>query len=73
MIFNQIGLPVEGIALILGINRILDMIRTTVNVTGDVVITIIVARSKNSISMDIFSGPDEGQKEVHLASHMNTQ
>jgi len=37
MIFNQIGLPVESIAMILAVDRILDMLRTAVNVTGDMV------------------------------------
>ena len=38
MVLNQVGLPVEGIALIIGIDRILDMTRTAVNVTGDATI-----------------------------------
>jgi DAACS family dicarboxylate/amino acid:cation (Na+ or H+) symporter len=43
MVLNQVGLPIEGIALILGVDRLLDMMRTTVNVTGDVVVSTIVA------------------------------
>ena len=35
MVFNQVGLPVEGIALIMGVDRLLDMMRTAINVTGD--------------------------------------
>jgi hypothetical protein len=35
MVFNQVGLPVEGIGLILGVDRLLDMMRTVVNITGD--------------------------------------
>ena len=34
LVFNQVGIPVEGIGLILGIDRLLDMLRTAVNVTG---------------------------------------
>ncbi len=63
MVFNQVGLPVEGIALIIGVDRLLDMMRTAVNVTGDAAITTIVARSENSISMDTFNNPDAGVVE----------
>lgn len=67
MVFNQVGLPVEGIALIMGIDRLLDMLRTAVNVTGDAVVTLIVAKSENSLSLDIFNDPDAGTLEsVHL-------
>lgn len=67
MVFNQVGLPVEGIALIIGVDRLLDMIRTAVNITGDAAITTIVARSENSINMEIFNDPDAGAtKEVNL-------
>jgi len=68
MVFAQVGLPIEGIALIMGVDRLLDMVRTAVNVTGDATITTIVARSENSIDMDIFNNPDAGNiKEVHLS------
>ena len=67
MVFNQVGLPVEGIALIMGVDRLLDMIRTAVNVTGDAAITTIVARSEQSIDMDVFADPHAGQvEEVHV-------
>ncbi len=67
MVFNQVGLPVEGIALIMGVDRLLDMMRTAVNVTGDAAITTIVARAENKISMETFSDPAAGQiEEVHL-------
>jgi len=67
MVFNQVGLPIEGIALIMGVDRLLDMMRTAVNVTGDATVTTIVARSENSISMDIFNDPNAGNvEEVHL-------
>ncbi|PSJ18264.1 dicarboxylate/amino acid:cation symporter [Nitrosomonas supralitoralis] len=60
MVFDQLGLPVEGIALIMGVDRVLDMMRTAVNVTGDAVITMIVARSENNVSMEIFNDQDAG-------------
>ncbi len=67
MVLNQVGLPVEGIALIMGVDRLLDMMRTAVNVTGDAAITTIVAKSENSISIETFNDPDAGHvDEVHL-------
>ena len=49
LILTEIGIPLEGIALLLGVDRILDMLRTSVNVTGDTCITCIVARSENML------------------------
>ncbi len=67
MVFSQVGLPIEGIALIMGIDRLLDMMRTAVNVTGDAVITLIVAQSENNIAMEVFNDPNAGQLEsIHL-------
>ena len=67
MVFNQVGLPVEGIALIMGVDRLLDMLRTAVNVTGDAAITTIVARSEHSIHMDRFNDPNAGDMdEIHM-------
>ncbi len=60
MVFNQVGLPVEGIGLILGVDRLLDMLRTVVNVTGDAVVTCIVARSENELDDSIFNNPEAG-------------
>ncbi|MGO5052290.1 dicarboxylate/amino acid:cation symporter [Lachnospiraceae bacterium LCP25S3_G4] len=54
MVFNSIGLPVEGIALIMGIDRILDMTRTAVNITGDAVCTTIVAHQNKAVDRDVF-------------------
>ncbi|MGB5511193.1 MAG: dicarboxylate/amino acid:cation symporter, partial [Woeseiaceae bacterium] len=67
MVFNQVGLPVEGIALIMGVDRLLDMMRTAVNVTGDAAITTIVAKSEGSLDEKIFYDPDAGNvEEIHL-------
>ena len=51
MVLNQVGLPAEGIALIIGIDRILDMARTAVNVTGDATVSCIVAKAEKKIDM----------------------
>lgn len=49
-VLQSVGLPVEGIALIIGIDRFLDMVRTAVNVTGDAVVSVIVAKSENVLN-----------------------
>ena len=67
MVFNQVGLPVEGIGLIMGVDRLLDMTRTAVNVTGDAAITSIVAKSEGSLDEEIFNDPDAGiVEEIHM-------
>ena len=61
MVFNSVGLPLEGIALIMGIDRILDMTRTAVNITGDAVCTTVVAKQAGRINMDVYNDPDAGK------------
>lgn len=55
MVLQQVGLPVEGIALIIGVDRLLDMIRTAVNVSGDAMVSCIVAKSENKLNEEIFN------------------
>ena len=54
MVFNSVGLPVEAIGLIMGIDRILDMSRTAVNITGDAVCTTIVAKQNKALDVEVF-------------------
>lgn len=54
MVLNSVGLPTEGIALIMGIDRILDMLRTAVNITGDAVCTTIVSKQHGAFNKDVF-------------------
>ena len=60
MVFTQVGLPVEGIGLILGVDRLLDMIRTAVNVSGDAAVSSIVAKSEGKMDVAVFNDPDAG-------------
>lgn len=50
IVLNSVGIPVEGIALIMGPDRIIDMCRTVVNVTGDATVTCIVARKEGKLN-----------------------
>ncbi len=63
MVFVQVGLPVEGIGLILGVDRLLDMMRTAVNVTGDAVVTCIVAKSEDELDLAVFKDEEAGMVE----------
>ncbi|WP_116475327.1 dicarboxylate/amino acid:cation symporter [Zobellella maritima] len=66
MVLNQVGLPVEGIALIIGVDRLLDMIRTAVNITGDAVVTCIVGKSEGAMDLTRFHDPHAGEKEEDI-------
>lgn len=55
MVFDSVGLPVAGIGLIMGIDRILDMARTAVNITGDAVCTTIVAHQDGAQDKSVFN------------------
>ncbi len=65
MVFSQVGLPMEGIGLILGVDRLLDMIRTAVNVTGDAAVSTIVAKSEGQLDLAVYNDPDAGLVEEH--------
>lgn len=68
MVLQQVGLPVEGIALIIGVDRLLDMTRTAVNITGDSMVTCVVAKSEGKLDTEVYQDPKAGLKaeEVHL-------
>ena len=55
LVLQQVGLPVEGIALIIGVDRLLDMMRTAVNVTGDCMVSSVVARSEGMLDEAVFN------------------
>lgn len=54
MVLTSVGIPMEGVALILGIDRILDMFRTTVNITGDSAITLIIDRVEGTLDKEAY-------------------
>ena len=59
MVFNSVGLPVDAIGIIMGIDHLLDMFRTAVNVTGDAICTIIVSFRSKALDLDVFNGKKE--------------
>ena len=59
MVFASVGLPTDAIGIIMGIDHILDMIRSAVNVTGDAICTIIVSFKNKSVDLDVFNGKKE--------------
>ena len=69
MVLQQVGLPVEGIALIIGVDRLLDMTRTAVNVTGDSMVTLIVSKSEKQFDQAIFNNPDAGKVIEEIDFH----
>jgi Na+/H+-dicarboxylate symporter len=58
LVLEQAGLPVEGIALIIGVDRLLDMVRTAVNVTGDATVSLIVAELEGQVDKSVFGDWD---------------
>ncbi|MDP5030530.1 dicarboxylate/amino acid:cation symporter [Paraglaciecola sp.] len=67
MVLQQVNLPVEGIALIIGVDRLLDMTRTAVNVTGDCVVSCVVAKSEKELDVAVYNNPKAGLKYEEIA------
>ncbi len=55
LVLTTVGLPIEGLAIVAGIDRILDMARTSVNVCGDLMVTILVGKSENELDQSIYN------------------
>lgn len=71
MVFAQVGLPIEGIGLVLGVDRLMDMLRTAVNVSGDAAVSSIVAKSENKLDISIYNDPDAGLSSIDQTLHIN--
>ena len=52
IIFTQVGIPLEAVALLAGVDRILDMIRTSINVVGDVAAAVIVTKMEGDLNSE---------------------
>ncbi|MCD8546940.1 MAG: dicarboxylate/amino acid:cation symporter [Aeromonadaceae bacterium] len=66
MVLQQVGLPVDGIALIMGVDRLLDMTRTAVNITGDCMVTCVVAKSEGEMDLAVYGDPTAAVQEEEL-------
>lgn len=67
MVFNSVGLPADAIGMIMGIDHVLDMFRSAVNVTGDAICTIIVSFKNKSLDLGIYNGekaPEETWDDI---------
>lgn len=73
MVLNQVGLPVEGIALIMGVDRLLDMVRTAVNVTGDSVATLVIAKSEGAFNETVFHDTQAGKTAGSFVDQVNAE
>ena len=72
LVLTQAGLPVEGIALILGVDRLLDMVRTAVNVTGDATVSTVVAYHEGHLDEVIFNDPNADLDETATVESSET-
>jgi Na+/H+-dicarboxylate symporter len=66
LVLEQAGLPVEGIALIIGVDRLLDMVRTAVNFTGDDTVSLIVANCEKKFDVGVYLNPRADHDEYHV-------
>ncbi|MDH3529782.1 MAG: dicarboxylate/amino acid:cation symporter, partial [Acidobacteriota bacterium] len=60
MVLTQVQLPLEGIGIIMGVDRLLDMCRTAVNITGDAMVSTVVGKSEDNIDVDVYNDPEAG-------------
>lgn len=58
MVLKQVGLPEAGIALIIGVDRLLDMSRTVINITGDAMVSCVVAKGEGALDLERYRAPD---------------
>ncbi len=71
MVFSQVGLPIEGIGLVLGVDRLMDMLRTAVNVSGDAAVSTIVAKSEGKLDLSIYDDNNAGIDNVDVSLYID--
>jgi Na+/H+-dicarboxylate symporter len=72
MVLTQAGLPVEGVALIIGVDRLLDMVRTAVNITGDAMVSTVVAKSEGLFNEERFNARESGLELTNSSEDSST-
>ena len=55
IMLTSVGLPIEGVALLVGIDRVLDLLSTTINITGDATITLVIDSSEGTLDKDMYN------------------
>jgi Na+/H+-dicarboxylate symporter len=73
LVLTSVGLPLEGVALVAGIDRILDMARTTVNVTGDAMVSVLIGKSEGELDEQIYNTDTYPTGAVPHLHHDNAQ
>lgn len=58
IMLTSVGLPIEGVALLVGIDRVLDLLSTAINITGDATITLVIDNSEGTLDKDIYNSCD---------------
>ena len=66
LVLQSVGLPLEGIGLIMGVDRLVDMARTALNVTGDAVCTTIIAKQEGELNEEIFNSFEVKETELEV-------
>ena len=68
MVLTSVGLPIEGMTLILGVDRLLEMLRTVINITGDCAVTLIVDNWEGTLNKDIYNSSEEDDDDFNAYS-----
>ncbi len=63
MVLTSVGLPIEGIGLILGVDRFLEMLRTVINITGDCTVTVVVDAWEKTLNHNVFNSKSEEEDD----------
>ncbi|GLO61360.1 dicarboxylate:amino acid:cation symporter DAACS family protein [Vibrio sp. MACH09] len=64
LVLTTVGLPIEGLAIVAGIDRVLDMARTTVNVCGDMMVSVMVAKSEGELDTSVYNTDTNAEVET---------
>ncbi len=71
MVLTQVNLPVEGIALVMGVDRLLDMSRSALNICGDSIVSIIVAKGEKEFDQTVYNNLNAGLEEDDALAHLD--
>lgn len=68
MVLTSVGLPIEGMTLILGVDRLLEMVRTVINITGDCAVTLIVDNWEGTLNKNIYNSSEDDDDDSSVYS-----